>query len=71
MKILAWARRGVQVLVVAGLCALPWLNAAELRQISGSFFALDFFGIPFADPVGAAQVVATGFLPGERLLIGA
>ena len=71
MKILAWARRGVQVLVVAGLCVLPWLNAAEVRQISGSFFALDFFGIPFADPVGAAQVAATGFLPGERLLTGA
>lgn len=71
MKIPAWARRGVQALVVAGLCLLPWLNAAELRQISGSFFALDFFGVPFADPVGAAQVAATGFLPGERLLAGA
>lgn len=71
MRILAWARRSAQVLVLAGLCLLPWLNAADLRQINGSFFALDFWGIPFADPVGAAQVAATGSLPGERLLAGA
>ena len=64
-------RRAAQLLVVVGLCALPWVNAAGWRGVSGSFFALDFLGIPFADPVGAAQVAAMGFLPAGRLLGGA
>ena len=64
-------RRAAQLLVVVGLCALPWVNAAGWRGVSGSFFALDFLGIPFADPVGAAQVAAMGFLPAGRLLAGA
>ena len=70
MKLIA-VRRTVQVLVVAGLCLLPWINAAGWRGVSGSFFALDFLGIPFADPVGAAQVAAMGFLPAGRLMAGA
>ena len=39
--------------------------------MSGSFFALDLLGIPFADPVGAAQIAAMGFLPAGRLMAGA
>ena len=70
MKLIA-VRRAVQVLVVAVVCALPWLNAAGWRGMAGSFFALDFLGLPFADPVGAAQVAAMGFLPAGRLLGGA
>ena len=70
MRLIA-VRRAVQLLVVAGLCLLPWVNAAGWRGVSGSFFALDFFGIPFADPVGAAQVAAMGFLPAGRLMGGA
>ena len=70
MRLIA-VRRAVQLLVVAGLCLLPWMNAAGWRGVSGSFFALDFFGIPFADPVGAAQVAAMGFLPAGRLMGGA
>ena len=70
MRLIA-VRRAVQILAVAGLCALPWVNAAGWRGVSGSFFALDFLGIPFADPVGAAQVAAMGFLPAGRLLAGA
>ena len=70
MKLIA-VRRAVQVLVVAVLCALPWLNAAGWRGMAGSFFALDFLGLPFADPVGAAQVAAMGFLPAGRLMGGA
>ena len=70
MRLIAM-RRAAQLLVVAGLCALPWVNAAGWRGVSGSFFALDFLGIPFADPVGAAQVAAMGFLPAGRLLGGA
>ena len=70
MRLIA-VRRAVQVLVVAGLCVLPWANGAGWLGVSGSFFALDFLGIPFADPVGAAQVAAMGFLPAGRLLGGA
>lgn len=70
MKLIA-VRRAVQVLVAAVVCALPWLNAAGWRGMAGSFFALDFLGLPFADPVGAAQVAAMGFLPAGRLLGGA
>ena len=70
MRLIAM-RRAAQLLVVAGLCALPWVNAAGWRGVSGSFFALDFLGIPFADPVGAVQVAAMGFLPTGRLLAGA
>ena len=70
MKLMA-VRRAVQVLVAAVVCALPWLNAAGWRGMAGSFFALDFLGLPFADPVGAAQVAAMGFLPAGRLLGGA
>lgn len=70
MRLIA-VRRAAQLLVVAGLCALPWVNAASWRGVSGSFFALDLLGIPFADPVGAAQVAAMGFLPAGRLMAGA
>ena len=70
MKLIA-VRRAVQVLVAAVVCALPWLNAAGWRGMAGSFFALDFLGLPFADPVGAAQVAAMGFLPAGRLMGGA
>ena len=70
MKLIA-VRRAVQLLVVVGLCQLPWLNAAGWRGVIGSFFALDFLGIPFADPVGATQVAVMGFLPAGRLLAGA
>lgn len=71
MKCIVWVRRGVQLLVAVGLCLLPWLNAAGWREISGSFFALDLGGIPFADPVAAAQLAAMGSLPAARLLGGA
>ena len=40
MKLIA-VRRAVQLLVVAGLCQLPWLNLAGWRGVNGSFFALD------------------------------
>ena len=71
MKRIKWIRRVLQLLVIAGLCLLPWLNAADWRGVSGSFFALDFGGLPFADPVAAAQVAAMGVLPAARLLGGA
>jgi ferredoxin-type protein NapH len=66
-----WLRRCVQLLVLLAFCLLPWMNALDMRQISGSLFALDVLGVPFADPVAAVQVAAVGATPGMRLLIGA
>ncbi|MBQ9105024.1 MAG: 4Fe-4S binding protein [Mailhella sp.] len=55
-------------------CTLPWLDSLEESRyafVSGSLFALDLAGLPFADPVGALQVAAGGFVPGLRQLLGA
>lgn len=57
--------------VLALFCALPWLNAAGLHGISGSLFALDFFGWPFGDPAALLQALAGGATPSVRLLWGA
>ena len=67
-------RRSIQVAVLAVFCLLPWVDSLEESRfalISGSLFALDLAGLPFADPVGALQVAAGGFLPGTSQLIGA
>ena len=67
-------RRTMQVAVLAVFCLLPWVDSLEESRfalISGSLFALDLAGLPFADPVGALQVAAGGFLPGTSQLIGA
>lgn len=71
MRMYVRLRRGVQVLVLLAFCLLPWCNSLGLREVSGSLFALDMLGLPFADPVAAAQVAATGEIPGGRLLAGA
>ena len=46
-------RRLVQVAVLLLLAALPWLNRDGFTGMKGSLFAFDFFGLPFADPLGA------------------
>ena len=71
MKFYILARRCTQLAVLAGFCLLPWINEAGLRQIRGSLFSLDFFGLPFADPVAASQVAAEGALSVGPLLWGA
>ena len=53
------------------LCALPWLNAGGWREIMGNFYALYVGGLPFADPLGVAQSLAGGHVPGTRLWLGA
>ncbi len=69
-----WARHVAQCLVVLLFCYLPLLNGREDLWLSGSLFAFDFGGIPFADPVAAAQGVlgglVCGIMPGARLLVG-
>ena len=67
-------RRCAQTLTALVFCLLPWLNAPGAHQftlISGSLFALDLGGLPFADPVAALQVAVSGFAPASRLLLGA
>lgn len=71
MKFCSLARRCAQLAVLALFCSLPWINEAGLRQIRGSLFSLDFFGLPFADPVAALQVAAEGALSAGPLLWGA
>ena len=70
MKILAWARRGVQLLVVAGLCVLPWLNAAELRQISGSFLRWIFSASPLLTRLARLRLRLRAFCPASACLPG-
>ena len=67
-------RRIVQISTVLMFCLLPWLDSMEESRfafVRGSLFALDLAGLPFADPVGALQVAAGGFVPGTRQLLGA
>lgn len=69
-----WARHTVQCLVTALFCWLPFMNGLETQWLSGSLFAFDFAGIPFADPVamvqGALSALVFGIAPGLRLLLG-
>ena len=64
-------RRLVQVAVLLLLAALPWLNREGFTGMKGSLFAFDFFGLPFADPLGAVQIGLSGIIPGWRLIAGA
>ena len=64
-------RRLIQVAVLLLLAALPWLNRDGFTGMKGSLFAFDFFGLPFADPLGAVQIGLSGIIPGWRLIAGA
>lgn len=64
-------RRSVQAAVLLLFAALPWLNRSGFTGMKGSLFAFDFFGLPFADPLGAVQVLLSGIVPGWRLVGGA
>lgn len=69
-----WARHTVQCLVTALFCWLPFMNGQETLWLSGSLFAFDFAGIPFADPVfmvqGALGALVSGVEPGARIVLG-
>ena len=64
-------RRLAQVAALLLLAVLPWLNRDGFTGMKGSLFAFDFFGLPFADPLGAVQVALLGIVPGWRLAVGA
>lgn len=63
-------RRPAQWAVLALFAALPWLNRKGFHGVSGTLFSLEAWGLPLADPLTAAQVLAAGALPGMRLLLG-
>lgn len=67
-------RRLTQMTVIVLFCILPWLNAAGFYHLSGSLFAFDFFGLPFADPASALQAAAgalsSGMFVGSMLCFG-
>lgn len=63
-------RRLVQVAALALLAATPWLNRSGFTGMKGSLFAFDFFGCPFADPLGPVQMLLSGMAPGWRLAAG-
>ena len=69
-----WARHTVQCLTTLLFCWLPSMNGQETLWLSGSLFAFDFAGIPFADPVAMVQgtlaSLVTGLVPAGRLLLG-
>lgn len=64
-------RRLAQIAALLLLAVLPWLNRGGFTGMKGSLFAFDFFGLPFADPLGAAQIALSGIVPGLRLAVGA
>ena len=63
-------RRLVQVAALALLAATPWLSRGGFTGMKGSLFAFDFFGWPFADPLGPVQMLLSGMAPGWRLAAG-
>ncbi|MBQ7618019.1 MAG: 4Fe-4S binding protein [Desulfovibrio sp.] len=71
MKSYTVLRRTSQLLVVFIFCFLPWAPSFGLTGIMGSLFALEIFGLPFADPVNCLGVLATWTLPKADLLLGA
>jgi ferredoxin-type protein NapH len=59
-------RRPAQLAVTLTFMALPWANAQGWTSIYGSLFALNVYGLPFADPLSALQVfLMDGHMAGE------
>lgn len=61
----------VQCLVLVGLCLLPWAHSVGWTGVSGSFFALDVYGLPFADPLSLGQTLLQGSISAPTLWWGA
>lgn len=74
IRLYIWTRHTIQCLTVLLFCLLPFMNGQESQWLSGSLFAFDFAGIPFADPVAMLQGIlgglVSGIMPGIRLVLG-
>ncbi|MEG2172028.1 MAG: 4Fe-4S binding protein [Desulfovibrionaceae bacterium] len=72
----AWSRvhglrRCVQWAVLLSLGVLSWANMHGWTRIYGSFFALDVYGLPFADPLSVVQPLVQGAFGAAALWVGA
>lgn len=65
------ARACVQCLVLAFFCLLPWAHSVGWTGMQGSFFALDVYGLPFADPLSLGQTLLLGSISAPPLWWGA
>ena len=64
-------RRPTQFAVLLFFILLPWANAQGWTRIYGSLFALNVYGLPFADPLSALQVLLVDGFFAVQLWIGA
>jgi len=64
-------RRPVQLVVALSIVVLPWANAQGWTRIYGSLFAVNIYGLPFADPLSALQVLLIDGHFAVRLWTGA
>ena len=64
-------RRPAQLVVVLAFVLLPWANVRGWTRIYGSLFALNVYGVPFADPLSALQVLVIEGHFAARLWTGA
>ena len=53
----------VQCSVFVLFLLLPWLHSKGFVGISGSLYALNVFGVPFADPISTVQALLGGMVP--------
>lgn len=64
----------VQLSIFVIMCALPWIHAygvpSFLQGITGTFYAMHIGPIPFADPLGAVQVLLSGHIAAWPLWLG-
>ncbi len=64
----------VQLTVFGIMCALPWIHAygwpSFLQGVTGTFYAMHLGPVPFADPLGAVQVLLSGQIAAWPLWLG-
>ena len=64
-------RRTAQILTALAVAAIPIANAKGFAVISGNFFSFNLAGLPFADPLAAAQALLGGQSTARTMLLGA
>ncbi|MFI3270657.1 MAG: 4Fe-4S binding protein [Pseudomonadota bacterium] len=64
----------VQFAIFGIMCALPWIHAygwpSFMQGVTGTFYAMHLGPIPFADPLGAVQVLLAGEFAAWPLWLG-